>query len=220
MLETRQIALHKIINVRFEGAHASQLALKYHEATQTLEEARDRAAKELTREPTDEVLRGMWLEAMARAADVREKEGAFGEAGDSAPLLDQSIKDYEQLLNEYTAPDDRMERASIQNNLGFALTDKGIRSSGTEATDLLARAEKALRESLSVQSQTVEPRIGPGQRTISGERYGTGESAAVERRPRTSMLRQFGSFEPHSMCKPAWIRRRIGQRHKPTWGAY
>jgi tetratricopeptide (TPR) repeat protein len=158
MLETRQIALHKIINVRFEGAHASQLALKYHEATQTLEEARDRAAKELTREPTDEVLRGMWLEAMARAADVREKEGAFGEAGDSAPLLDQSIKDYEQLLNEYTAPDDRMERASIQNNLGFALTDKGIRSSGTEATDLLARAEKALRESLSVQSQTVEPK--------------------------------------------------------------
>jgi len=158
MLEKLQDDMHKSINLRFEGAQASQLALKYHEATQTLEGVRDRAAKYLSYEPEDAVLRGMWLEALARAADAREKEGAFGEAAGSAPLLDQSIKDYEQLLNEYNAPDDRLEWASIQNNLGFALTDKGTRSSGVEATGLLARAEKALRASLSVQSQTAEPK--------------------------------------------------------------
>ncbi len=149
-LEDRRKKLHQFVDMKFQSANAYQLNLQYHQATQVLEQARDRAAAEYKHYPDDAALRGIWLEALRRAADARVVEGVNGAAGESSPLLTQSIEDYRGLLRSYSMPEDRAESAATNNNLGIVLADQGVRSSGAQATELFSQAVEAYRAALEV----------------------------------------------------------------------
>jgi tetratricopeptide (TPR) repeat protein len=157
-LEERRTQLRELVDKKFQSANTYQLNLQFHQATQILAQARDRAAAEHGRYPEDAALRGIWLDAELRLANARRDEGEFGEASASAALLTQSIKDYQVLLQERSAPGERQDWAMAQTNLAIALVDQAVRSSGAQATDLLAQAAKAYRGALEVYTKTDQPK--------------------------------------------------------------
>ena len=156
-LEERRTKLRSLVDKSFQSANAYQLNLQYHQATQILEQARDRAAAEHGHYPEDAALRDLWLEAVLRLANGRREEGANGEASESSALLTQSIKDYQGLLQAYSVPQEREDWARTQNELGYALTDLGERSSEAQAAELLAQAVAAFRAALEVETRTALP---------------------------------------------------------------
>jgi hypothetical protein len=111
-LEDRRNKLRDLVDKTYQSSNAYQLNLQYHQATQILEQARDRAAAEHGRYPEDAALRSIWLEAIGRAAIARMEEGRLGEASGSMALLAQSIKDYQGLLREWPTPADRKDWAT------------------------------------------------------------------------------------------------------------
>ena len=156
-LEDRRKKLRDLVDKTYQSSNAYQLNLQYHQATQILEQAQDRAAAEHGRYPEDAALRSIWLEALRRAADARKDEGEFGEASGSLALLAQSIKDYRDLLREWSVPADRQDWALTQTNLGNALTDQGERSGGAQATKLFAQAVEADKAALEVYTKADLP---------------------------------------------------------------
>ena len=158
LLEDSRKQLRAFIDTEYQCASTNQLYLNYHKATLVLEKTRDRAAVlHGMFLPEDAALRSMWLEARERAADARVEEGAVGKAGDSAPLLTQSVADYKGLLRDYSLPAEREIWARTQNNLGYVLADRGERSSGAEVTDLFAQAVQAFKAALDVQTKANQP---------------------------------------------------------------
>ena len=158
-LENRRKQLRELVDKKFQSSNTYELNLQFHQATQILEQARDRAAAEHGRYPEDAALRSIWLDAVLRLANARRDEGEVGAASESSPLLAQSIEDYQGLLRERSAPAERQDRALTQNNLGNALWDQGERSSGAQATDLLARAVQAYRAALEVRTKADLPQL-------------------------------------------------------------
>jgi tetratricopeptide (TPR) repeat protein len=157
-LEDRRKKLSDLVHKSYQSSNAYRLNLQYHQATQVLEQARDRAAAEHGRYPEDAALRSIWLEVLGRAADARVNEGAFGKAGGSLALMAQSVKDYEDLLREWSGPADRRYRAMAQTNLGNALLEQGERSGGAQAAALFAQAVEAYRAALEVHSKAETPK--------------------------------------------------------------
>ena len=119
--------VRELVDTSIQSAKAYQLDLKYSIATHVLEQARDRAAAEHGRYPDDAALRSIYLDTMRRAAVARVEEGEIAPGTDSAPLISHSIEDYQSLLHQYGRPEERRESASVQDNLGYALTDQGER---------------------------------------------------------------------------------------------
>jgi hypothetical protein len=157
-LEQDRTMLRALVDKKFQSANAYQLNLQFHQATLTLTQARDRAAAEHGQYPDDAALRSIWLDAVLRLANARRDEGEVGQAGDSAALLTQSIKDLQGLLLERSAPADRQDWAATQTNLGIALWEQGMRGSGVQATDSFAQAVKAFRGALEVQTKAEQPK--------------------------------------------------------------
>ena len=157
-LEDRRKKLRHLVDKTYQSSNAYQLDLQYHQATQILVQARDRAAAEHGHYPEDRALRSIWLDTMLRIASARRDEGEFGEAGDSAALLAQSIKDYQGLTQERSAPAERQDWATAQINLGIALEAQGVRSSGPQGTDQLAKAVQAYRSALEAYTKADLPK--------------------------------------------------------------
>ena len=157
-LEEDRKLLRALVDKKFQSANAYQLNLQFHQASLTLTQARDRAAAEHGRYPEDPALRSIWLDSVLRLASARRDEGEVGEAGDSAALLTQSIKDYEGLLEEKSAPAERHDWAMAQTDLGIALWEQGLRSGGAQATDSLAQAVQAFRAALEVVTKADQPK--------------------------------------------------------------
>jgi hypothetical protein len=157
-LEERRSDLRETIDAARQATNSYQLNSQYHQATQVLEEARDDAAEAHRRYPEDTALRGMWLDAVQKAADARCQEGEVGPSSDSLPLLARSVEDYRNLLHEHTAPVERKDWAGTQNNLGNALVDQGERSSGERATELFVQAVQAYQAALEVRTKADLPR--------------------------------------------------------------
>ena len=187
-LEEDRKMLRALVDKKFQSANAYQLNLQFHQATVTLTQARDRAAAparaswraagwtcccwtsptspvtkcaataEHKQYPDDAALRSIWLDAVLRLANARRDEGDFGAASDSSTLLSESIKDYQTLLPERSAPEEKQDWAMAQLNLGIALDGQALRSSGAQATDLLARAVSAYRSALEVYTKADQPK--------------------------------------------------------------
>jgi tetratricopeptide (TPR) repeat protein len=156
-LEERRKQLRELVDKKFQSANTYQLNLQFHQATQILTQARDRAAAERNRYREDAALRSIWLDAVLRLANARRDEGEVGEAGDSSALLAQSIKDYQGLLQERTAPADSQDWATAQTNLGIALWEQGVRGIGAQATALLSQSVQAFRAALGVVTKADQP---------------------------------------------------------------
>jgi tetratricopeptide (TPR) repeat protein len=157
-LEQDRKMLRALVDKKFQSANAYQLNLQFHQATVTLTQARDRAAAEHTQYPDDAALRSIWLDAVLRLANARRDEGDFGAAGDSATLLAESIKDYQTLLPQRAAPDEKQDWAMAQLNLGIALDGQALRSSGAQGADLLGQAVSAYRSALQVYTKAGQPK--------------------------------------------------------------
>jgi tetratricopeptide (TPR) repeat protein len=157
-LEEDRKMLRALVDKKFQSANAYQLNLQFHQATVTLTQARDRAAAEHKQYPDDAALRSIWLDAVLRLANARRDEGDFGAASDSSTLLSESIKNYQTLLPERSAPEEKQDWAMAQLNLGIALDGQALRSSGAQATDLLARAVSAYRSALEVYTKADQPK--------------------------------------------------------------
>jgi tetratricopeptide (TPR) repeat protein len=147
----------KYVESEYQSANAYQMSSQYHQATLVLESVRAQAAAEHQALPDDVAYRYIWLDTVSNLADSRRVEGEVGEAGVSSAMLNESISDYKTLLEELSAPEDRADWASTQNKLAFALLDLGIRSTGTQANDLLARAVQAFRLALEVDTKAKLP---------------------------------------------------------------
>jgi tetratricopeptide (TPR) repeat protein len=156
-LEERRTKVRELVDTSIQSAKAYQLDLKYSIATHVLEQARDRAAAEHGRYPDDAALRSIYLDTMRRAAVARVEEGEIAPGTDSAPLISHSIEDYQSLLHQYGRPEERRESASVQDDLGYALTDQGERSSGEQATGQFAQAVEAYRTALEVRTRADLP---------------------------------------------------------------
>jgi tetratricopeptide (TPR) repeat protein len=156
-LEKRRKILQETLSWADMQAHGYQLKLQYHMATGALEAARDLTAEEVHRYPEDKALRGLWLLAVGKAAVARGKEGTVAAAGDDLPLLAHSIDDYRSLLREYTAQQERGDRAKAQNNLATALVWEADRASGEKAAALLDEAVRTYRQSLEVRTEADRP---------------------------------------------------------------
>jgi tetratricopeptide (TPR) repeat protein len=157
-LEEDRKMLRALVDKKFQSANAYQLNLQFHQATLTLTQARDKAAAEHGQYPDDAALRSIWLDAVLRLASARRDEGEVGEAGASSALLAQSIKDYEGLLPERSAPGEKQDWAMAQRNLGIALWELGIRSSGAQATALLSQSVQAFQAALEVLTKADQPK--------------------------------------------------------------
>ncbi len=156
-LENRKKQVLDYVDKKFQSANTYALNLQYHQATQILEQTRDRAAAEHAHYPEDAALRSIWLEAIDRVAEAQVAEGEIAPAADSRALLAGSIDSFRSLLHEYAAPDERQSWAGTQSNLGVALQELGGRSSGTQATELLAQAVEAEQASLQVWTKANTP---------------------------------------------------------------
>jgi tetratricopeptide (TPR) repeat protein len=156
-LEERRIKVRELVDTSIQSAKAYELDLKYNLATQILEQARDRAAAEHGRYPDDAALRTIYLDTMRRAAVARVQEGEIAPATESAPLISHSIEEYQSLLHQYGGPEERKELASVQDDLGYALTDQGERSNGERATAQFAQAVEAYRTALEVRTRADQP---------------------------------------------------------------
>lgn len=167
-LEERRTKLRDLVDKSFQSANAYQLDLKYHQATQILEQARDRAAAEHNRYPEDAALRSIWLNAIDGAADARAVEGENKPAGDSALLLSRSVDDLRKLLTEYTRPNERDTWAMTQNDLGVALLIEGERSSGAQAAELMTEAVAAEQAALEVFTKADFPQRWAGTQNNLG----------------------------------------------------
>jgi tetratricopeptide (TPR) repeat protein len=157
-LEERRKQLRELVDKKFQSANTYRLNLQFHQATLILTQARDRAAAEHVHYPEDAALRSIWLDAVLRLASARGDEGEVGEAGASAALLAQSIKDFQGLLQERSGPAERQDWAKAQIDLGIALLDQGVRSNGAQATDFLAQAVQAYRAALGVYTKASQPK--------------------------------------------------------------
>jgi hypothetical protein len=155
LLENSRKQLRQFIDAEFQSANTNQLYLNYRKATQVLEKTRDRAAALHGLFPEDAALRSMWMEARERAADARVMEGS--EAKEGSLLLTHAVDEYQALLAEYNLPAERESWAKTENNLGFALADRGERSSQTEVTKLFAQAVDAFQSALTVQNKAEQP---------------------------------------------------------------
>ena len=147
----------KYVESEYQSANAYQMSSQYHQATVVLEGVREQAATEHQALPDDAAYREIWLDTVSNLADARRVEGEVGEAGVSSALLNQSINDYGSLLEELSAPADRPDWESTQYKLAFALLNLGIRSTGKQANDLLARAVKTFRLALEVDTKAKGP---------------------------------------------------------------
>ena len=181
-LEDRRNKLRELVDKTYQSSNAYQLNLQYHQATQILERARDRAASEHGRYPEDAALRSIWLESLGRAAEARVAEGEVAPAGDSSALLSSSIENFRSLLHEYAAQEERRNWAGTQSDLGLALMDRGERISGAQSMESLAQAVKAYRAALDVYTKADLPQdwartqnnLGIALR-VQGERSGAAE---------------------------------------------
>ena len=156
-LEARRTKLRKLLTDAQQSANASQLNLQYHQATTTMEAARDRAAAEQKRYPDDKALHDIWLDAALALADARWKEGKVSPASQSLPLLAQAADDYQTLARAYLASGDKTNWAMTQNNLGLALLDEGERADGDKAAALFDQAVQAFRSALEVRTKADLP---------------------------------------------------------------
>jgi hypothetical protein len=137
-LEDERRDLQEYLELANTQAKAFHLKLQYHQATAALEKARDQAASEHQRYADDKALRGIWLDAVEKAADAREQEGEYGLASESLALLTRSEEDYRGLLEEHASAEDRKDWARTQNDLGAALRAEGDRASGEKSMALIA----------------------------------------------------------------------------------
>jgi len=156
-LEERRKKLRDLVDKSFQSSNAYQLNLQYHQATQTLEQASDRAAAEHGRYPEDAALRSIWLDALSRAAFARREEGEIASASDSPQLFSHSIDDFRTLIREYAASPDKQDWAMEQQDLGEALWGEGERSNGPQATQSLAQSVEAYRAALTVFTKAGTP---------------------------------------------------------------
>jgi tetratricopeptide (TPR) repeat protein len=156
-LENRRKQLLEYVDKKFQSANTYALNLQYRQATQILEQTRDRAAAEHGRYPEDAALRSIWLEAISRAAGVRVAEGEIAPAAESRALLSTSVEDFRNLLHEYAAPEQRQSWAGMQSDLGVTLVDLAERSNGAQQTELLAQAVEAHRAALQARSKADTP---------------------------------------------------------------
>ena len=156
-LEARRTKLRQLLTDAQQSANASQLNLQYHQATTTMEAARDRAAAEQKRYPDDKALHDIWLDAALALADARWKEGEVSPASQSLTLLAQAADDYQTLARAYLASGDKTNWATTQNNLGNALSDEGERADGDKAAALFDQAVQAYRSALEVYTKADLP---------------------------------------------------------------
>lgn len=156
-LEERRTRMRELVDKSIQSSNAFHLDSKYHQATQTLEQARDRATAEHGHFPEDAALRDIWLEAVYRAAYARVDEGEIAPGSDSVTLLARSVDDFRGLLADYVGRTERQGWAQVQCNLGATLDDQAARSTGTQATNLSAQAVEAFRAALTVQTKAGLP---------------------------------------------------------------
>jgi tetratricopeptide (TPR) repeat protein len=167
-LEERRKKLRELVDKSFQSSNAYQLNLQYHQATQILEQASDRAAAEHGRYPEDPALRSVWLDALSRAAFARREEGEIASASDSPQLLFHSADDFRTLIREYAASADKQEWAVAQQDLGATLWGQGERSNGPQATQALAQSVEAYRSALTVFSKAKTPQDWANVQTSLG----------------------------------------------------
>jgi tetratricopeptide (TPR) repeat protein len=156
-LDNRRKQLRDLVDKKFQSANTYELNLQFHQATQILDQTRDRAAAEHGRYPEDVAMRSIWLETISRAASARVAEGEIAPAAESRALLSTSVDDFRNLLHEYAAPEAQQSWAGMQSDLGVTLLDLAERSNGAQQTELLAQAVEAHRAALQARSKVDTP---------------------------------------------------------------
>jgi len=155
--QARRTKLRQILTDAQQSARASQLILQYHQATATLESARDRAVAEHGKHRDDLVLSAIWLSSISAASLAREQEAEVADPAQCMALLGHSVDDSQALISQYHALGDAANAANEENNLGNALLAEGERAPGDKSAAYFAQAVAAFQSSLSVNTQQTAP---------------------------------------------------------------
>jgi tetratricopeptide (TPR) repeat protein len=187
ILEKRRQQLRTFVDTKYQAANADQLRLQFHAATQDIQQASDRAQKELAVSPQDAANRTIALEARLRLANAQRDEAAVSDPGVSGPLLAKAIANYGDLLNQFSAPDDQGDWASTENNLCIAQGDAEERGSSADVHQDFDNAVKACEAAQTVYTSAKFPgewaesqvNLGKADRLVRGrtEQRSPGSSA-------------------------------------------
>ncbi len=158
LLDKERSWLVQLLDHSQQAAGADQLDLKYHEATQSLENAVAIAQTEYKKHPDDKGFHELVLKAISNAATARGHEAEVAAAGQSVPLLAKCAADFQLLAGEYTGLGDRQGWADAQTNLGAALSREGERTTGDKMMGLFDEAIRAYQGALEVRTKSEFPR--------------------------------------------------------------
>jgi len=146
--EQKRGLLLKELESSEQSANSFQLSAQYDAAAQTIQKARDDAAKAHQETPNDGVVREIWLGALWREADVRMQESDFAPPDQSLSMLAQSVADFQSLVRDYADRGDHQWWAEAEIWVGDGLAAEGERCSGDKATALFDQAVQALQKVL------------------------------------------------------------------------
>jgi tetratricopeptide (TPR) repeat protein len=143
-LEDRRNKLKRLIEDSKQGANALLLNMEFHNSTQLMQQADDRATAEHERFPQDDAITEIWLHAIAATAAAQAREGETLRENDSASLLRKSAENYKRLVQLYGEFIDHEDELGVEPDLEKALKAyPNVRSLMMQLHKLTLKIERA-----------------------------------------------------------------------------
>src|ERR1017187_3248966 len=170
-LEGRRKDLNDSIAAAIQASNTYQLNSQYHQATQIFGEARDEATEEHSRFSDDVALRDIWLTARWYVANAQWQEAEGTGAEQSHSLLQESLREFQSLSQEYDPIKEKQSVAALLADEGVVLRDEAARSTGDQASALSDEAGKDLGKALELTSQSDDPKAWAGIQDSLGNAF-------------------------------------------------